>query len=122
MRIAPVKDATKARDYQLQLSRQLLKDLMTERGIPYDEKEAKMQLLYSRHGKYAIPMMRRVPELCNALREDWYPSLTDEQILDNKQALEEIKAKILKEQSEELRYLIASPEEVIQSCWPDWLK
>ena len=54
-------------------------------------------------------MMRLVPELCNALREDWYPSLTDEQIRDNKQALEKIKAKILKEQSEQLRlrYVVA---------------
>lgn len=119
-----VKDVAKARDYELQLSRQLLKDLMTERGIPYDEKEAKRQLLYSRHGKYAIPMIRLVPELCNSLREDLYPCLTDEQIWNNKQALERIKAKILKEQPEQLRlrYVVDSPEELIQNCWPDWIK
>ena len=39
-------DATKARDYQIQLSRQLLKELMAERGIPYDEKEAKLTVSY----------------------------------------------------------------------------
>jgi hypothetical protein len=111
----------KAHEYQKQLSRELLKDLMTQRGIPYDEKEAKMQTLYSRHGKYAIPMLRLIPELCNALRNDWYPDVTDEQIRSDKQALENIKAKILKDQSKELQYVVASPEEIIQSCWPDWL-
>jgi hypothetical protein len=103
-------DATKARDYQIQLSRQLLKELMAERGIPYDENEAKMTSVYSRHGKYAIPMVRQVPELCDALKQDW-PEASNE----------DIKAKILEEWSKELKYLVASPEEVIQSCWPDWL-
>jgi hypothetical protein len=115
-------EATKeAHEYEKQLSRQLLKEFMTQRGIPYDENEAKVQTLWSRHGKYAIPMLRYIPELCTALREDWYPGLTDEEIRDNKQALENIKAMILKEQSKELLYLVASPEEVIESCWPEWL-
>ena len=43
---------------------------MTERGIPYDEKEAKKQSLYSLHGKYATLMLRNVPELCDALKKD----------------------------------------------------
>jgi hypothetical protein len=51
----------KAHEYEKQLSRQLLKDLMIERGIPYDEKEAKKQALYSAHGKYATFMLRIVP-------------------------------------------------------------
>ena len=60
-------------------------------------------------------MVRLVPELCNSLREDLYPCLTDEQIWNNKQALERIKAKILKEQPEQLRlrYVVDSPEELI---------
>jgi hypothetical protein len=47
-----VKNATKAREYQLQLSRQLLEDLMAQRGIPY-EKEEKIQSLWARYGKSA---------------------------------------------------------------------
>src|SRR5215212_784806 len=35
----------KAHEYEKQLSRQLLKELMTQRGISYDEKEAKKQSL-----------------------------------------------------------------------------
>jgi hypothetical protein len=87
-----------------------LKELMTERGIPYDEKEAKMQSLYSRHGKYATFMMRYVPELCDALKKDQpeWPAKA-------------IKTKILEQWSKELKYVVASPEELIESCWPDWL-
>ena len=48
-----VKNATKAREYQLQLSRQLLEDLMAQRVIPYDEKEEKIQSLWARYGKSA---------------------------------------------------------------------
>jgi hypothetical protein len=64
-------EATKnAHEYEKQLSRQLLKELMTQRGITYDEKEAKMQSLYSIHGKYATFALLRIPELCTALKED----------------------------------------------------
>ena len=100
----------KAHEYERELSRQLLKDLMTERGIPYDEKEAKIQSLYSRHGKYGPYMLRHVPELCDALKKN-QPEWSNEAI----------KTKILKQWSEELKYMVASPEELIESCWPDWL-
>ena len=112
----------KAHEYERELSRQLLKDLMTQRGIRYDENEAKLQSLWSHHGKYAVPLFYQIPKLCDALRKDWYPDLTDEQIRENKEARENIKAKILKDQSEQLQYMVISPEEVVQSCWPDWLK
>jgi hypothetical protein len=100
----------RAHEYERELSRQLLKDLMTERGIPYDEKEAKRQSLYSRHGKYATLMLRMVPELCDALKND--------QLEWSNQA---IKTKILRQWSEELKYVVASPEKLIESYWPDWL-
>jgi hypothetical protein len=57
-------------------------------------------------------MMRHVPELCDALKED-QPEMPNE----------DIKAKVLEEWCERLlRYKVASPEQLIQSCWPDWLK
>jgi hypothetical protein len=105
-----VKNATKTHEYQVQLSRQLLKDLMTQRGIPYDENEAKKQSIWLRHGKHAMPMVKLIPELCDALKKD-IPELSNE----------DIKARVLKDFSEELKHLVKSPEEVIQSCWPDWL-
>ena len=70
MKHVDIEATKKAHEYELELSRQLLKELMTQRGIPYDENEAKVQSLYSIHGKYAIFMMRHVPELCDALKED----------------------------------------------------
>jgi hypothetical protein len=105
-----VKATNKAHQYEWELSRQLLKDVMAERGIQYDEKEAKMQSLYSRHGKYASLMLRQVPKLCDALKNE-QPELSNE----------DIKAKVLKECSKEIRHRVASPEELIQSCWPNWL-
>lgn len=115
----------KAHEYERKLSRELLKDLMAQRRIPYNEKEAKMQTLYLQYGKNAISMMRLIPQLCDALRKDWYPNLTDEQIRGNKQAVKNIKIKILQDQSKELKYAFTqrrtAAAEVIQSCWPDWL-
>jgi hypothetical protein len=103
----------KAHEYERELSRQLLKELMTQRGIPYDEKEAKLQSLWMRYGKYAVPLFYHVPELCDALKKD-IPELTNE----------DIKARILKDFSPQFQYLFrpSSFEEVIQNCWPDWLK
>lgn len=98
----------KAHEYEEELSRQLLKDLMTERGILYDEKEAKIQSLYSHHGKYAIPMARDIPKLCNALKEE-QPELSDE----------DIRTKVLEDMSDRFRDIVGSPEELIKSCWPD---
>jgi hypothetical protein len=105
----------KAHEYEKQLSRQLLKELMTQRRIPYDEKDAKMLSLYLRHGKYSSLMLFMVTRLCNDLKKeqpDW--------------SNEDIKAKVLKEVleewSKEPSYTTAFPEELIQSCWPDWLK
>jgi hypothetical protein len=102
----------KVREYEKELSRQLLKDLMTQRDIPYEEKETKIQSFRRRYGKYAGMVLRIIPEACDALKKD-IPELSNEQI----------KAKMLKDFSPQFRYLfgLTSPEEVIQSCWPDWL-
>jgi len=56
----------KACEYEKELSRQLLKDLMTQRDIPYDEKEAKIQSLWRRYGKYAGMVLRIIPGACDA--------------------------------------------------------
>jgi hypothetical protein len=106
-----VQATEKAHEYEKQLSRQLLKQFMVEKGISYDENEAKKVTLYWRHRKYATFTMRCVPELCQSLKED-RPELSNE----------EIKARVLKDFSEQLKYLVASPEELIQACWPDWIK
>ena len=98
----------KAHQYERGLSRQLLKGLMTERGIPYDEKEAKIQSLYSHHGKYAIHIAREVPKLCIALKEE-QPELSNE----------DIRARVLGDMSDQFRDIVGSPEELIKSCWPD---
>jgi hypothetical protein len=55
--------------------------------------------------------MRLVPKSCDALKKD-IPELSNE----------DIKARILKDLSKGLQYMVESPEELIQSCWPDWLK
>ena len=85
----------KAHVYERELSRQLSKDLMIERGIAYDDKEAKNVELYQRHGKYATAMIRLIPESCDALKRD-QPEFSNE----------EIKARIAKEFSEELSTLL----------------
>jgi hypothetical protein len=101
----------KAQQYEQELSRQLLKQLMIERDIPYDENEAKEVELYRRHGKYATFAMRYIPKLCDALKRD-QPGFSNE----------EIKARIVKKFSEELKYVVeGSMEELIQECWPDWI-
>ena len=69
------------------------------------------QLLYSRHGKYATLMLREVPKLCDALKED-QPEWSNEAI----------KAKVLGEMCKELKYVVESPKDLIESCWPDWLR
>lgn len=100
----------KAYEHLAELSRQLLKELMTEREIPYDEKDAKRQSLYLRHGMYATTMLRAVPEMCDALKKD-----------QPKWPAKAIKAKILEDMSKEIKYVVESPAELIESCWPDWL-
>jgi hypothetical protein len=100
----------KAYEHLVELSRQLLKELMTERGIPYDEKEAKKQSLYQRHGMYATFMLRCVPELCNTLKKD-----------KPKWSNKAIKARVLRDWTKELRFRVESPQELIESCWPDCL-
>ena len=106
-----MKATKKAHEYERELSRQLLKDLMTERGIPYDENEVKKVSLYRQHGTYATLMFREVPKLCNALKQD-QPEWSNE----------DIKTRVLEDYSKELKYVVASPQELIQSCWPDWIK
>jgi hypothetical protein len=112
MKHVAVEATKKAHVYERELSGQLSKDLMIERGIAYDDKEAKNVELYQRHGKYATAMIRLIPESCDALKRD-QPEFSNE----------EIKARIAKEFSEELKYSVkGSPEELIQPCWPDWIK
>jgi hypothetical protein len=48
--------------------------------------------------------------MCDALKKD-----------QPKWPAKAIKAKILEEMSKELKYIVKSPEELIVSCWPDWL-
>lgn len=100
----------KAHQYEKQVSLQLLKHFMLQRGIEYNEEETKRITLYWQHGKEATFVMNQIPKACEALKKD-IPELSNE----------DIKTKILETFLESFRYRVKSPKELIEACWPDWI-
>src|SRR5580765_34370 len=65
-----------------------------------------------------------IPQLCDALREDWCPELSDEKIKSNLRLQKVIRNKIFNEWSKEGGYSEDNiwKDITIQMCLPDWLR
>jgi hypothetical protein len=65
-----------------------------------------------------------IPELCDGLKKDWYPELTQEQIKNDKEARDSIRDKIQLDWSDTGQVLSENPwsEVTITNNFPDWLR
>lgn len=104
------------RKMKITTKEETLRKIDRTRHPNYDEVVKKMRKLLGAASSF-------IPEACEALRLDWYPELSQEQIKHDKEARDDIREKMFEDWSYERNDNQGAWGDIrIQYCLPDWLK
>ena len=91
----------------------------TEKTKKYDQVTVKVKKILFATGTY-------IPELCEALKDDWYPDASYDDMIKDEAAQSEIRERILDdwsyERNQELSDMLKWSNIYIEKCFPKWLK